>query len=68
MGAVRSVCAVETQGTTGGYWITSFKLELSLDGTTFNYYVENNTVKVNKLTSIQSYQTFCSKKQIKVDC
>ena len=68
MGAVRSVCAVATQGTTGSHWITSFKLELSLDGTTFNYYMENNTVKVNKLTSIQSYQTFCSKKQIKVDC
>ena len=55
MGAVRSVCAVETQGSTGGQWITSFKLELSLDGTTFNYYTENNTVKVDKLTSIQSY-------------
>ena len=68
MGAVRSVCAVATQGSTGGHWIISFKLELSLDGTTFNYYTENNTVKVNKLTSIQSDQTFCSKKQIKVDC
>ena len=50
MGAVRSVCAVETQGTTLGHWITSFKLELSLDGTTFNYYVEDNAVKVNKFT------------------
>ena len=52
MGAVRSVCAVATQGTTGGSWITGFKLKLSLDGTTFNYYVymDDNTVKVNKLT------------------
>ena len=50
MGAVRSVCAVATQGGTGGQWITSFKLKLSLDGTTFNYYMEDNAVKVNKLT------------------
>ena len=50
MGAVRSVCAVATQGATGGFWVTSFKLRLSLDGTTFNYYMEDNAVKVNKLT------------------
>ena len=50
MGAVRSVCAVETQGTTTDAWTTSFKLKLSLDGTTFNYYVEDNAVKVNKFT------------------
>ena len=60
MGAVRSVCAVATQGATISYWITSFKLRLSLDGTTFNYYMEDNAVKVNKLTYIQSYQTFYS--------
>ena len=50
MGAVRSVCAVATQGSTTFNWITSFKLKLSLDGTTFNYYMEDNAVKVNKLT------------------
>ena len=50
MGAVRSVCAVATQGGRGSQWITSFKLKLSLDGTTFNYYMEDNAVKVNKLT------------------
>ena len=50
MGAVHSVCAVATQGATEGYWTTSFKLKLSLDGTTFNYYMEGNAVKVNKLT------------------
>ena len=50
MGAVRSVCAVATQGGTGGQWITSFKLKLSLDGTTFNHYMEDNAVKVNKFT------------------
>ena len=50
MGAVHSVCAVATQGSTGSHWITSFKLKLSLDGTTFNYYMEDNTLKVNKLT------------------
>ena len=64
MGAVRSVCAVATQGSTGGSRTTSFKLKLSLDGTTFNYYMEGNPVKVNKLTYIQSYQTFYSKKQL----
>ena len=50
MGAVRSVCAVATQGATSNNWITSLKLKLSLDGTTFNYYMEDNAVKVNKLT------------------
>ena len=50
MGAVHSVCAVATQGATGGHWVTSFKLKLSLDGTTFNYYMEDNSVKVNKST------------------
>ena len=50
MGAVRTVCAVATQGATGGFWVTSFKLKLSLDGTTFNHYMEDNAVKVNKLT------------------
>ena len=50
MGAVRSVCAVATQGATSGHLITSFKLKLSLDGTTFNYYMEDNAVKVNRLT------------------
>ena len=48
MGAVRTVCAVATQGSTAGFWTTSFKLRLSLDGTTFNVYVEDNAVKVNK--------------------
>ena len=47
MGAVRSVCAVATQGSTAGFWTTSFKLKLSLDGTSFNYCMEDNAVKVN---------------------
>ena len=64
MGAVRSVCAVATQGSTGGSRTISFNLKLSLDGTTFNYYMEDNTVKVNTLTYIKSYQTFYSKKQL----
>ena len=50
MGAVHSLCAVATQGSTSGNLITSFKLKLSLDGTTFNYYMEDNDVKVNTLT------------------
>ena len=50
MGAVHSVCAVATQGATGSGWITSFKLRLSLDGKTFNYYMKDSAVKVNKLT------------------
>ena len=49
MGAVRSVCAVATQGGTADVWVTSFKLKLSLDGTTFNYYMEDNAIKVKKL-------------------
>ena len=50
MGAVRSVCAVATQGITRSVRTTSFKLKISLDGTTFNYYMEDNAVKVNTLT------------------
>ena len=49
MGAVRSVCAVATQGR-GKYpsWITSYKVFLSTDGITWNAYKENNVEKVNK--------------------
>ena len=48
MGAVRSVCAVATQGPgfSGGSHVTSFKLHFSTDGTTWNAYKENNIEKV----------------------
>ena len=49
MGAVRSVCAVATQGHgTGPHWTTSYKVHLSTDGVTWNAYKENNVEKVNK--------------------
>ncbi len=51
MGAVRSVCAVATQGQ--GYvssWSTSYKLHLSTDGVTWNAYKETNVEKVNNIT------------------
>ena len=39
MGAVRSVCAVETQGEEEfDEWTTSFKLQFSVDGVTWNAY------------------------------
>ena len=68
MGTVLSVCAVETQGFVDGAWTTSFKLELSLDGTTFNYYMEDNTVKVNNI-NLNLYLTkpFAPRNN-KVDC
>ena len=47
MGAVRSVCAVATQGyRAGSMWITSYKLHLSTDGVTWNTYKETNIEKV----------------------
>ena len=49
MGSVHIVCAVATQGATDGMTkITSYKLKLSLDGSTYNFYMEDNTVKVNE--------------------
>ena len=49
MGAVRSVCAVATQGH-GKYpfWATSYKVHLSTDGVIWNDYKENNVEKVSK--------------------
>ena len=49
MGAVRSVCAMATQGhRTGDNWVASYKLHLSIDGVTWNTYKENISVKVSK--------------------
>ena len=49
MGSVHIICAVATQGATDGYTkVTSYKLKLSLDGSTYNFYMEDNTVKVNE--------------------
>ena len=42
------ICAVATQGATGAdQWVTKYKIQLSLNGTTFNIYRENNTEKVS---------------------
>jgi len=47
MGAVHSVCAVATQGEKVQHdWTTSYKLQLSTDGVTWNSYRENNVEKV----------------------
>ena len=49
MGAVRFVCAMETQGhKNGDHWVTSYKLLFSLDEVTWNTYKENNSIKVSK--------------------
>ena len=49
MGSVHVICAVATQGGTGGdIKVTSYKLKLSLDGSRYNFYMEDNTVKVNE--------------------
>ena len=48
MGAVRSVCAVETQGGKEGQLTTSYKLSSSLDGVKWNTYKEGNVAKVSK--------------------
>ena len=42
------ICAVATQGANGGdEWITKYKIQLSLNGITFNIYRENNAEKVS---------------------
>ena len=47
MGAMLSVCAVATQGQKMfNSWTTSYKLQLSTDGVTWNAYEETNTAKV----------------------
>ena len=48
MGAVHSVCAVATQGPRNEIYTTSYKLQLSTDGVTWDFYKENNAVKVSK--------------------
>ena len=45
------ICAVATQGNGRlSEWITKYKLQLSLDGTTFVTYQENNAVKVGSIS------------------
>ncbi|XP_078352239.1 lactadherin-like [Oculina patagonica] len=46
MGAVRTICAVATQGKKNGSYVTSYKLSLSTDGVNWNTYQEGNTDKV----------------------
>lgn len=49
LGSVQDICALATQGARDSslFTVTSYKLKLSLDGTTYNFYMEDNTVKVN---------------------
>ena len=47
MGTMLSVCAVATQGEKiNNEWTTSYKLQLSTDGVTWNAYKETSTAKV----------------------
>ncbi|KAL9952642.1 hypothetical protein ACROYT_G039920 [Oculina patagonica] len=46
MGALRTICAVATQGKKNGSYVTSYKLSLSTDGVNWNTYQEGNTDKV----------------------
>ena len=48
MGAVHSDCAVATKGPRNDIWITSYKLQLSTDGVTWNVYKENNEERVRR--------------------
>ena len=48
IGAVHSVCALATQGPRNEIYTTSYKLQLSTDGVTWNFYNENNVEKVSK--------------------
>ena len=42
------ICAVATQGANiADQWTTKYKIQLSLNGTTFYFYKENNTEKVS---------------------
>lgn len=59
MGAVRSVCAVATQGKKSGSFVKSYKLLVSTDGVTWNMYQENNADKVFKGST--NTQTFTHK-------
>ena len=50
MGAVQSVCAAATQGEkVQRDWTTSYKVNLSINGVTWNSYNENNVEKVTKI-------------------
>ena len=49
MGEVRFLCGVATQGLQGSSaWTTSYKLQLSTDGITWNTYKETNIEKVRR--------------------
>lgn len=48
MGEVYSVCAVATQGKLTGSYVTSYKLQLSIDGIQWMVYKESNKDKVKK--------------------
>ena len=47
MGAMHSVCAVATQRLNTGEYTTTYYLQLSVDGLTWNTYDENKAKKVN---------------------
>ena len=47
LGALHSVCALETQGNPGGgEWTTKYKVQLSCEGVSWSFYQEDNQDKV----------------------
>ena len=49
LASVKTVCAVVTQGAGSGVSrVTIYKLQFSLDGSSFKTYMENDVVKVKK--------------------
>ena len=53
MGAVRTVCAVATQGKKNGSFIKSYKLSFSTDGTSWTAYQEQSVDKVWSNTKLR---------------
>jgi len=51
IGAVRSICAVATQGKKNGSYVTSYKLLLSSDGVSWTTYQEQNVDKIFQANS-----------------
>ena len=57
MGALRTVCAVATQGKKNGSYVTSYKLSISTDGVNWTTYQEGNNDKVSK--DSDCFYSFC---------
>ena len=57
LGSVYVVCAVATQGNpSANDWTETYKIETSLDNVNWQWYKENNTVKVCMVRVVCSYR------------